>query len=152
MFQRMIVGAVAVVVASISVAVAAEAISVELKDFKLPADGVVLDEGNSKIAFYAAGEAVATVKVVEDGEYTITVEASGDEAEKMKAKMTIKVGDDVVKENFELAMNESKEYTFVAKMKKGDAKLSIAFTNDAYKENEFDRNLYVHKVKLELKK
>ena len=64
----------------------------------------------------------------------------------------LKVGDDVVKENFELAMNEAKEYTFVAKMKKGNAKLSIAFTNDAYKENEFDRNLYIHKVKLELKK
>lgn len=137
--------------------IAAEAVSVELKEFKLKgagdsADGVTLNEGDGKIAFYTEGTATATIKVPADGEYTITIEASGDEAEKVKAKMTIKVGDDTVKEDFELKQNEAKEYEFTAKLKKGEAKLSIAFTNDAFEENKFDRNLYVHKVKFEAKK
>ena len=33
-----------------------------------------------------------------------------------------------------------------------DAKLVIEFLNDVYKENEYDRNLYIHSVKLEKKK
>ncbi len=155
MFQRVCL--VAVCAIGLSAAVAAEAITLELKDFKLKGafddnTGVVLDEGNSKIGFYTEGTAIATVKVPEDGEYTIAIEASCDEAEKAKAKMTVKVGDDVVKENFELTAVEAKEYTFTAKLKKGDAKLSIAFTNDAFEEGKFDRNLYVHKVKVEKKK
>ena len=157
MFQRVCFAIVAVCLAGLSVAVAAEAISVELKDFKLKGafddgGGVALDEGNTKIGFYTEGTAIATVKIPEDSEYNIVIEASCDEAEKMKAKMTVKVGDEVVKEDFELKQIEAKEYTFTAKMKKGDAKLSIAFTNDAFEEGKFDRNLYVHKVKIEKKK
>ena len=148
---------VAVCAIGFSATIAAEAITLELKDFKLKGafddnGGVALDEGNAKIGFYTEGTAVATVKIPEDGEYNIVIEASCDEAEKSKAKMTVKVGDDVVKEDFELKQVEAKEYTFTAKMKKGDAKLSIAFTNDAFEEGKFDRNLYVHKVKVEKKK
>lgn len=42
-----------------------------------------------------------------------------------------------------------KEYTLTVKLKAGEQKIVLEFTNDAYKENEFDRNLYVHAVKLE---
>ena len=157
MFQRVCLVAVAACAVGLGTAIAAEAISVDLKDFKLKGafddgGGVGFDEGNTKIGFYTEGTAIATVKIPEDGEYNIVIEASCDEAEKMKAKMTVKVGDDVVKEDFELKQIEAKEYTFTAKMKKGDAKLSIAFTNDAFEEGKFDRNLYVHKVKIEKKK
>ena len=158
MFQRALFAATALAFAGLGVAVAAEAITVELKDFKLKSafedskDGVALNEGDAKIGFYTEGTAVATVKIAEDGEYDIVIEASCDEAEKVKAKMTVKVGDEVVKENFELKVIEAKEYTFTAKLKKGETKLSIAFTNDAFEENKFDRNLYVHKVKIEKSK
>ncbi len=158
MFRRLFLTAVAVVVAGVGFAVAADAISIELKDFKLKSDydnnpeGVTLNEGDGKIAFYSNGTAVATVKIAEDGEYNILIEASCDAAEKKNAAMTVKVGDEVVKEKFELATVDAKEYPFKVKLKKGDVKLSIAFTNDVYKENEFDRNMYVHKVKVELKK
>jgi hypothetical protein len=37
------------------------------------------------------------------------------------------------------------------KLKKGESNLSIKFTNDVYKENEYDRNLFVHGVKIEKK-
>ena len=158
MFQRALFAATVLAFAGLGVAVAAEAITVELKDFKLKStsedfkDGVALNEGDAKIGFYTEGTAVATVKIAEDGEYDIVIEASCDEAEKMKAKMTVKIGDEVVKENFELKVVEAKEYTFTAKLKKGETKLSIAFTNDAFEEGKFDRNLYVHKVKIEKSK
>ena len=58
----------------------------------------------------------------------------------------------LTKEILELTTVDAKTYTFTTKLKKGDVKLSIAFTNDVYKENEFDRNLYVHKVKIDPKK
>ena len=157
MFRQFLLASVVLALGFAS-SLAAEDKALELKDFKLKSafadstDGVVLDEGSGKIAYYTEGTAVATVKIAEDGEYTITIEASCDEAEKIKAKMTIKVGDEVVKENFELAQVEAKEYKFTAKLKKGEAKLSIAFTNDAYKANEYDRNMYVHKVVVAPKK
>ena len=158
MFRRLFLTAVAVVVAGVGFAVAADAISVELKDFKLKSDyannedGVALNEADGKIQFYSNGTAIATIKVSEAGEYDILIEASCDAAEKKNATMTVKVDDIVVKENLELTTVDAKTYTFTTKLKKGDVKLSIAFTNDVYKENEFDRNLYVHKVKIDPKK
>ena len=158
MFRRLFLTAVAVVVAGVGFAVAADAISVELKDFKLKSDyannddGVTLNDADGKINFYSNGTAVATVNVTEGGEYDILIEASCDAAEKKNAAMTVKVGDEVLKEKFELTTVDAKVYTFTTKLKKGEIKLSIAFTNDVYKENEFDRNMYVHKVKVEPKK
>ena len=158
MFRRLFLTAVAVVVAGVGFAVAADAISVELKDFKIKSDyannddGVALNEADGKIQFYSNGTAIATIKVSEGGEYDILIEASCDAAEKKNATMTVKVDDIVVKENLELTTVDAKTYTFTTKLKKGDVKLSIAFTNDVYKENEFDRNLYVHKVKIDPKK
>ena len=158
MFRRLFLTAVAVVVAGVGFAVAADAISVELKDFKLKSDyannddGVTLNDADGKINFYSNGTAVATVNVTEGGEYDILIEASCDAAEKKNAAMTVKVGDEVLKEKLELTTVDAKVYTFTTKLKKGEIKLSIAFTNDVYKENEFDRNMYVHKVKVEPKK
>ena len=44
--------------------------------------------------------------------------------------------------------DEPKEYKFPATLKAGERKLAIEFTNDVFKEGEYDRNLYVHEVKL----
>ena len=57
----------------------------------------------------------------------------------------------VAKEHF-LKDTDRKAYTLTAKLKKGKQNLVIEFLNDEYKENEFDRNLFVHSVKIELKK
>ncbi len=159
MLRRTLCAAVVVAVA-VGAAAAAEAIKVELKDFKFKdAEGndttselYGFNEGEGKLFLYTNGAAVATVKVPEDGEYTITLELSCDEAKGEKAKVKLKVGDNVVKDSFELKSTEAKEYPFTAKLKKGEQKLSIEFLNDEFKEGEYDRNLFIHAVKLEKKK
>jgi formylmethanofuran dehydrogenase subunit D len=137
-------------------ALAAEPIKLDPTDFKLAGENKGTDElvknDDGKISFYANGTATATVKVPADGNYTIIIDASCTEAQKQKAKFTLKVGNTVVKENFELTSEDEKEYKFDVKLTKGETTLSIRFTNDAYKENEYDRNLYVHAVRLEAKK
>lgn len=127
---------------------------VELKDFvfKTGGDLAGYNEGDGKLFFYSFDTAEAPVKVAADGEYTITIEASCDAADKENAKFTLKVGDEVVKKEFALTQTDAKEYTFTAKLKKGEPKLGIEFTNDKYKEGEYDLNLYIHAVKVEAKK
>lgn len=142
---------------AVGVAVAADAIKPDLKDFKCKAkfEGenlVGYNDAESKLYFYTFGTATTDVKIPADGEYTITIEASCDEAQNEKAKLKLSVGDEVVAKEFELKQLGAKEYTFTAKLKKGDTKLVIEFLNDSFKENEYDRNLYVHMVKLEPKK
>jgi hypothetical protein len=145
-----------VVLASAGVAAAADAITVELKEFKVKGDAkpdlVKFEENDNKLCFYTNGALEADVKVPEDGEYTITVEASCDEALNVKAKFKLSVGDAVIAKDHALTETGATKYEFTAKLKKGDTKLAIEFLNDAYKENEYDRNLYVHSVKLEKKK
>jgi hypothetical protein len=134
---------------------ATEPIKLDLSDFKLASAAKGKDElvkyEDDKINFYSNGSATAKLTVPDDGDYTIVIDASCNEALKEKAKLTLKVGDKAVKENFELASEDQKEYKFEAKLTKGETTLSIAFTNDVYKEGEYDRNLYVHAVRVEKK-
>jgi hypothetical protein len=133
----------------------AEPIKVEPVDFKLTGDfkGAedLLKNDDGKLSFYALGTATAKVKVPDDGEYRIVIDASCTEALKEKAKFTLKVGETVVKENFALTTEDQKEYKFEVTLKKGETSLSIKFTNDVYKESEYDRNLFIHGVRLEKK-
>jgi hypothetical protein len=156
---RRIVCATVVAALAVGVAAAAEPIKVELKDFKLkpkhegtPEDLMGYNEGEGKLFFYVHGTGTAEVKVPEDGEYTITIEASCDEANKMLAKIKVSVDETVVAKEFALKEATAKEYPFTAKLKKGTPKLAIEFLNDEFKEGEYDLNLYVHSVKLEKKK
>jgi hypothetical protein len=157
MLKTFWVGAV-VLLAVAGTAVAADVITVELKDMKCkPADGITFAEGvqyvenESKIAFYTNGTATGQIKVPEDGEYTITIEMSCDEAQGEKAKMKLTVGGTVVKDKFDLTQTDAKKYPFTATLKKGDAKLVVEFLNDKYKENEYDLNLYVHSITIKKK-
>lgn len=134
---------------------AAEPIKIDLGDFKLTAakkgrDDLVKYE-NDTISFYVNGTAAASLKVPADGDYTIVMDLSCVAALKEHAKVTLKVGDTVVKENFELTAEDQKEYKFDAKLKKGETTLTITYVNDTYKENEYDRNLFVHGVKVDKK-
>jgi len=137
------------------VAVAAEPIKLDLADFKLTstaksADDLVKYE-NDTISFYANGSASAKLNVPADGDYVIIVDASCQAALKENAKFTLKVGDTVIKEKFELTTEDKKEYKFDAKLTKGETTLSIAYVNDVYKEGEYDRNFFVHGVRVEKK-
>jgi Ca-dependent carbohydrate-binding module xylan-binding len=142
----------------LGVAVAADPIKLELKDFKWKCkfdSGDTLggfEEGEGKLFFYTFGTQTATVKIPEDGEYTITVEASCNPAEKEMAKFKLTVGDVEVAKEHSLTQEEAKSYELTAKLKKGEAKLVIEFLNDKFKEGEYDLNLYIHGVKIEQKK
>jgi Ca-dependent carbohydrate-binding module xylan-binding len=134
---------------------AAEPIKLDLGDFKLMSavkggEDLVKYE-DDKIQFYTNGTATAKLTVPADGDYVIVLDAGCTEALKEKAKVTIKVGDKAVKESFELSTEDQKEYKFDAKLTKGETTVSIAFTNDAYKEGEYDRNLTVYGVRVEKK-
>ena len=140
------------------VVLAADPGKLELKSFKLKAafDGgselVGHNTDEDKLFLYTNGTATADVKIDDEAEYTITLDASCDEADKKFAQIKIKVGETVVKEKFDLTQAAQKAYTFDVKLKKGEQKLSFEFLNDTYKENEYDLNFYIHGVKVEKKK
>ncbi|MEW6305146.1 MAG: carbohydrate-binding domain-containing protein [Verrucomicrobiota bacterium] len=131
---------------------AADDIKLKLADSKVtPGQGVSSDlagynDGEEKIFFYAPGTAEWTFKVADDGEYTLLIKASCDPAQGMNAKFKVTLDGKAVGEEVTLTSEGEKEYKVVAKLKKGENKLGITFTNDVYKEGEYDRNLYLHGV------
>jgi hypothetical protein len=133
-------------------AVAADAVKIDLKTFKWKpafATGTDLggyDENDERFFFYTNGTATGDVKIPEDGEYTITVEASCVEALKEFAKFKLTVGETVVTKEHACTTEEKKAYTFTAKLKKGEQPLVIQYLNDVFKEGEYDRNLFVYSV------
>jgi hypothetical protein len=133
-----------------------QTIEVALKNFKFKVDeghaslfGLNEDEG--KLFFYTNGKAEAAVKLPADGEYEITIKASGDPALNERAKFKLYLDGELVGKETELKADEAKEYSFKVNAKAGERKVAIEFTNDAYKENEYDRNLYVHAVTVKKK-
>jgi len=148
----------AITFGSAATAVAADEIKVDLKTFKWKAafdGGEALggyDEGQDRFNFYTNGTATGEVTVPADGEYTVTVEASCAEAKKVFAAFKLTVGDVVVAKEHFLKSEDPKAYTLTARLKKGKQPLAIQFLNDEFKEGEYDRNLYVHGIKLEPKK
>ena len=133
----------------------AKPLTVELKSFKFPegkSDLFGLDEAENKLFFYTNGKAAAKFKVSADGDFEIIVTASGDKALNEGAKFKVAVdGKDVGKET-ETSDGDPKEYMFTSTLKAGEHELTIEFTNDVFKEGEYDRNLYVHAVALKTKK
>ena len=125
-------------------------IAVDLKSFKFKEGDPLFgyNEDESKLFFYTNGTGTAAVKVADDGEYEIVVKASCDSAQNERAKFKLAIDGELVGKETLLTSDDSKEYKFTTKLKKGDVKLSIEYTNDVFKEGEYDRNLYVHGVTL----
>ncbi len=136
-----------------AIAADGDAIAVDLKSFKFKVaeDAAALfgyDEGQSRLFYYTAGAGEAAVKIPADGEYELTIKASCDPAQNERAKFKAALdGQEVGKETL-LTADEEKEYKLPVKAKAGEHKLTIEYTNDAYKENEYDRNFYLHSVML----
>jgi hypothetical protein len=138
-------------VAAHAVAAEGESITVDLKSFKFKTteENATLfgyDEGESKLFYYTGGVGEATVKIPADGEYELVIKASCQPALNERAKFKVALdGQEVAKETL-LTADEAKEYTFPLKAKAGEHKLTIEYTNDVYKESEYDRNFYLHGV------
>jgi hypothetical protein len=157
MLRMKLLCAIAIALGSAAVVTAAEPVKADLKAFKWKAafaggdDLGGYDETQDRFFFYTNGTATGEVDVPEDGEYTVTVEASGTEAKKTLPNFKLTVGEAVVAKEQALKSEEQKPYTFTAKLKKGKQPLVVEFLNDEFKEGEYDRNLFLHSVKLEKK-
>jgi hypothetical protein len=133
-----------------------DAISVGLKtfQFKVPAAQADLfgyDDNESRLFYYAGGPGETTVKLPADGEYEITVRASCDPALGERAKFKASLDGQPVGMETLLTDDDQKDYKLSTAAKAGERKLVIEFTNDAYKENEYDRNLFVYAVTIKKK-
>jgi hypothetical protein len=130
----------------------AKPITVELKSFQFkPPEGVPAElfgynEGEEKLFFYTNGTGTAKFKAPADGTYEVVVKASCDSALNERAKFKLSVDGKPVGSETLLTDDGPKEYKFSQALKAGEHTLGIEFTNDVYKENEYDRNLYVHGV------
>src|SRR5437660_12915996 len=132
-------------------------IKVDLKTFKFKvkddfANLFGYNEDDGKLFFYTNGPAEATVKIPADGNYEIAVKASCDSALDERAKFKLSIDGKLVDKETLLTADDVKEYKFTTKLTAGERKLTIEFTNDVYKENEYDRNLYVHGVTVKVVK
>jgi hypothetical protein len=110
------------------------------------ADLAGYDAGESRLFFYVNATAEIAVRPPAEGEYVIVVKASCDAALNLNARMKVSVDGIPVADELTLATTDPFDYSFNARLKGGDRKISVEFTNDTYKENEYDRNLYVHAV------
>jgi hypothetical protein len=126
-------------------------IILKLKDFKFkppkavsnPDDVFVYDENEERLCFYTNGPAEAKFKVRTDGEYDIIVTASGDSAMNIRPKFKLTVDEKDVGKEISLKSDGVKAYRAPVNLKTGEHVLSVAFTNDTYKEGEYDSNLYI---------
>jgi hypothetical protein len=136
---------------SLAVAADAEPIKVELQTFKFkaPDDQASLfgyDDVEQRLFYYTGGAAEATVKLPADGEYEIVIKAACQPALNERAKFKVTLGGEPVGRETLCTADEPTDYKFTAKAIAGERKLAIEYTNDVYKENEYDRNFYVHGV------
>jgi hypothetical protein len=126
-------------------------IVLELKDFKLPTEKADLfnySEGEQKLSLYTNGKVESKFKVPAAGDYEIVIRATGDAAMNEGAKFRLAIDDKAVGKETEVTADESKEYKFTSTLKPGEHTLAIEFTNDVYKEGEYDRNLYLRAASL----
>ncbi|HEY1174190.1 MAG TPA: carbohydrate-binding domain-containing protein [Verrucomicrobiae bacterium] len=137
---------------------AADDQKLELKDGKVKTgEGVGeelagYDEGEGRIFFYAPAGVEFTFKVAEEGEHKLVIKASCDAAQNENAKFKLTVNGKEDEKETTLKNTEAEEVTVTVKLKAGENKVKIFFTNDAYKEGEYDRNMYIHAVTVKAKK
>jgi hypothetical protein len=110
------------------------------------------NEGDEKAFFYVNGEVTMTGKAPSTSDYTLTLNASCQAALKENAKINVSVNGKEVAKDFVLKTEDPKDYEFTVKLKEGENKVTVTYTNDVYKENEYDRNFYLHSATLKAKK
>ena len=106
------------------------------------------DDGDMRLHYYANGTGEFTVKVPADGEYQIVVTASSQAALNEQAKFKVEADGKAVGAETACTAEEAKDYAFTATLAAGERKIAVTFTNDVYKENEYDRNFYLNGLKL----
>ena len=128
-------------------------IRLPLKEFKFKvsedkADLFVFDEDGQRLCFYTSGAAEAKFSVENDGDYDLVLSLAGDTAMNVHPKFKLAIDDKEVGKETSLKSDDIKDYKFTLPLKHGKHVLSLAFTNDMYKDGEYDSNLYLHGAKL----
>jgi hypothetical protein len=114
-----------------------------------PAELFGHDEGESRLFYYTNGTAEFALRVPADGEYRIVVTASSQAALNEQAKFRVAVDGRAAGPETACTGEEAKEYAFTASLAAGERKIAVSFTNDVYKESEYDRNFYLNGLRLE---
>jgi hypothetical protein len=126
-------------------------IKADVSKIKFTAEAAELfgwDDGESRAFFYTNGLGEVTLKIPADGDYDVVVTASCQAAKGENAKFKLKVDGTQVGAETQLKSEEAKDYTITAPLKAGDRKIGTEFTNDMYKEGEYDLNFYLHGLKV----
>lgn len=144
-------------------------IKIAMKDFKFkPPEGVtdpdsvfVFDEDGDRLCFYTGGPAEAKFKVPSDGDWDFVIAAAGDTATGVHVPTPTGEKIQDVHPNFQfgidgknvgkeitLKSDDKMDYKVTVPLKAGDHKVSITFTNDTYKDGEYDSNFYLYGLKL----
>jgi predicted xylan-binding protein with Ca-dependent carbohydrate-binding module len=106
------------------------------------------DDGESRAFFYTNGTGEVGVRIPADGEYEVVVTASCTAAKGENAKFKLHVDGAQVGSETQLKSEDAKDYVFTAPLKAGDRRIAAEFTNDLYKEGEYDLNFYLNGLKL----
>jgi len=127
-------------------------ISLPLKDFKFKipqeqADLFVFDEDAQRLCFYTNGAAEAKFGIESEGEYDLVLSLAGDSAMDVRPKFKLAIDDKEVGKETSLKSDDIKDYKLTIPLKHGKHVLSLTFTNDMYKDGEYDSNLYLHGAK-----
>lgn len=120
----------------------------KVKFLSEPAELFGYDDGESRAFYYTNGVGELVVKVPADGEYEVVVTASCTAAKGENAKFKLKVDGSQVGAETTLKSEDAKDYAFTAALKAGDRKIAAEFTNDLYKEGEYDLNFFLNGLKL----
>jgi hypothetical protein len=126
-------------------------IKADVSKIKFKAEAAELfgwDDGESRAFFYTNGLGEVTLKVPADGDYDIVITASCQAAKGENAKFKLKVDGAQVGAETQLKAEDAKDYTFTAPLKAGEVKIGTEFTNDIYKEGEYDLNFFLNGVKV----
>lgn len=113
-----------------------------------PAELFGYDDGESRAFFHTSGLGEVVVKVPEDGDYEIVITAACQAAKGENAKFKLKVDGAQVGAETTLKAEDAKDYAFTSALKAGDRRIGTEFTNDLYKEGEYDMNFFLHGVKV----
>ncbi|HXX94681.1 MAG TPA: carbohydrate-binding domain-containing protein, partial [Planctomycetota bacterium] len=106
------------------------------------------DEGDMRLHFYSNGSGEFAIKVPAEGDYDIVVTATSQPALNEHAKFKVAADGKPVGNEVTCTSEDAKEYRLSARLAAGERKISVSYTNDVYKENEYDRNFYLNGLKL----
>lgn len=128
-------------------------IRLPLKDFKFKvpeekSDLFVFDEDGERLCFYTDGAAETKFNIQREGQYDLVLSLAGDSAMDIRPKFKLTIDEKDLGKETSLKSDDIKDYKFVVPLKAGKHTLAVAFTNDTYKDGEYDSNLYLHGAKL----